>query len=68
MVGAAGGSISAEHGIGTAKKQWLPLSRSASEIAAFRALKRALDPDGVLNPNVLLPQPPGATGTGPDRR
>jgi FAD/FMN-containing dehydrogenase len=55
MVGALGGSISAEHGIGTAKKQWLHLSRSASEIAAFRALKRALDPDGVLNPNVLLP-------------
>ena len=55
MVGALGGSISAEHGIGTTKRPWLHLSRSASEIEAFRALKRALDPDGVLNPNVLLP-------------
>jgi FAD/FMN-containing dehydrogenase len=51
---AAGGSISAEHGIGTAKRQWLELVRSPSEIAAFRAIKSALDPDGVLNPQVLL--------------
>jgi FAD/FMN-containing dehydrogenase len=55
LVGDFGGSISAEHGIGTAKRQWLYLSRSPSEISAFRAIKRALDPDGVLNPNVLLP-------------
>ena len=55
MVGGLGGSISAEHGIGTAKRRWLHLSRSASEISTFRSLKRALDPDGVLNPNVLLP-------------
>jgi FAD/FMN-containing dehydrogenase len=59
MVGDFGGSISAEHGIGAAKRRWLHLSRSANEISAFRALKRALDPDGVLNPNVLLP-PDGA--------
>jgi FAD/FMN-containing dehydrogenase len=50
-----GGSISAEHGIGTAKKPWLHLARSDAEIAAFRAVKHALDPDGILNPNVLLP-------------
>ena len=49
------GSISAEHGIGTTKRRWLSYSRSDSEIAAFRAIKQALDPDGVLNPNVLLP-------------
>jgi FAD/FMN-containing dehydrogenase len=55
MVGDFGGSISAEHGIGVAKKRWLGLSRSDAEIAAFRSIKRALDPDGVLNPNVLLP-------------
>lgn len=51
-----GGSISTEHGIGTAKRQWLHLVRSPSEIAAFRAIKHALDPDHILNPNVLLPQ------------
>jgi len=49
------GSISAEHGIGTAKRRWLTLARSRTEIDAFRAIKHALDPDGVLNPHVLLP-------------
>ena len=50
-----GGSISAEHGIGVAKKRWLERNRSASEVEAMRAVKAALDPDGILNPNVLLP-------------
>jgi FAD/FMN-containing dehydrogenase len=49
------GSISAEHGIGTAKKRWLHLSRTPAEIRAFRSIKHALDPAGILNPNVLLP-------------
>lgn len=52
-VAAAGGSISAEHGIGTAKRRWLHLGRSQAELDAFAAIKRALDPDGVLNPHVL---------------
>jgi FAD/FMN-containing dehydrogenase len=55
LVGDFGGSISAEHGIGAAKRRWLYLSRTPEEISAFRAIKRALDPDGVMNPNVLLP-------------
>jgi len=50
-----GGSISAEHGIGTAKRPWLHLNRSAAEIAAFRSIKDALDPAGILNPHVLVP-------------
>ena len=54
FVVACGGSISAEHGIGTAKARWLPLDRSHGELAAMRAIKRALDPDGILNPGVLL--------------
>ena len=58
LVASLGGSISSEHGIGTAKRRWLHLSRSPAEIDAFRALKRALDPDGILNPNVLLPALP----------
>lgn len=48
-----GGTVSAEHGIGRAKARWLPLSRSAEEIAAMRAVKSALDPAGLLNPGVL---------------
>ncbi len=50
-----GGSISAEHGIGTAKLAELHLNRSEAELAVFGAIKRALDPAGLLNPNVLLP-------------
>ncbi len=50
-----GGSISAEHGIGTAKLAHLHLNRSEAELAAFAAIKRALDPAKLLNPNVLLP-------------
>jgi FAD/FMN-containing dehydrogenase len=49
------GSISSEHGVGRAKVAWLQLSRSATEIAAMQAIKRALDPKGTLNPGVLLP-------------
>jgi len=49
-----GGTISAEHGIGVAKRRWLPLARSPEEIEAFRGIKAALDPDGILNPGVLL--------------
>jgi FAD/FMN-containing dehydrogenase len=54
LVASFGGSISAEHGIGTAKKPWLHLSRSPAELAAMGAIKRALDPQGILNPNVLV--------------
>jgi FAD/FMN-containing dehydrogenase len=54
LVADAGGSISAEHGIGVAKRRWLPLARSPEEIEAFRGIKAALDPDGILNPGVLL--------------
>lgn len=50
-----GGSISSEHGIGTAKRIWLHLNRSDAELAAFRRVKAALDPAGIMNPNVLLP-------------
>ncbi len=50
-----GGSVSAEHGIGRAKSHHLHMSRSAPEIAAMRAIKSALDPQGIMNPGVLLP-------------
>ncbi len=50
-----GGSISAEHGIGAAKLSQLHLNRTEAELAAFGAIKRALDPAGLFNPNVLLP-------------
>jgi FAD/FMN-containing dehydrogenase len=51
---AEGGSISAEHGIGTAKARYLHLNRSTAELDAFRRIKHALDPDGIMNPYTLL--------------
>lgn len=48
------GSISAEHGVGTAKRRWLVRQRGEATVAAMRAIKGALDPAGVLNPGVLL--------------
>ncbi|MDQ6696861.1 MAG: FAD-binding oxidoreductase [Actinomycetota bacterium] len=55
FVAAQGGSISAEHGIGTAKRRWLHLNRSPAELDAMQAIKSALDPTGTFNPHVLLP-------------
>ena len=49
-----GGSISAEHGIGLQKRDFLPLSRSPAEIALMRTLKQALDPKGILNPGKIF--------------
>ena len=49
-----GGSISAEHGVGRAKVDVLHLCRSDAEIATMRAIKSALDPQGLMNPGVLL--------------
>jgi FAD/FMN-containing dehydrogenase len=50
-----GGTISAEHGVGVAKARWLSLTRSDDELRAMKAIKRALDPDGILNPGAVLP-------------
>jgi FAD/FMN-containing dehydrogenase len=44
------GAVSAEHGIGLMKKQFLPYSKSESEIALMKALKHTMDPQGILNP------------------
>jgi FAD/FMN-containing dehydrogenase len=51
---AISGSISAEHGIGLERKEYLEISRSAAEIATMRALKTALDPRGILNPGKVF--------------
>jgi FAD/FMN-containing dehydrogenase len=55
LVAECGGTISAEHGIGIAKTRWMHLVRSDGDLAAQRALRRALDPNAVLNPGVLDP-------------
>jgi FAD/FMN-containing dehydrogenase len=49
-----GGSVSAEHGIGVAKVDWLRRDRGEAAVVAMRALKTAWDPAGILNPGVLF--------------
>ncbi len=56
LAAAHGGSAAAEHGVGRVKTGWLAWTRSAAEIGAMRSIKTALDPAGLLNPGVLLPQ------------
>ena len=48
------GSISAEHGIGLQKRDYIGVSRSPVELAVMRTLKDALDPKGILNPGKIL--------------
>lgn len=49
-----GGSVSAEHGIGLEKREYLDFSRNPTEVALMRSLKRALDPAGILNPGKIF--------------
>jgi FAD/FMN-containing dehydrogenase len=54
LVQAHHGSISAEHGIGLLKKDFLGYSRSPLEVALMRQVKASLDPKGLLNPGKVL--------------
>lgn len=51
---ALGGTVSAEHGIGKIKRRWLPLQLSALQIGVMRAVKRELDPQGLLAPGNIF--------------
>ncbi|MCY1458598.1 putative FAD-linked oxidoreductase [compost metagenome] len=48
------GSISAEHGVGQLKRDELPRYKSPVELALMRRIKRALDPQGLMNPGKVL--------------
>lgn len=52
---ALGGTLSGEHGIGLLKKEFLERDLGAAQIAAMRAIKAALDPQGILNPGKIFP-------------
>ena len=54
LVTAAGGSISAEHGIGQMKRAELERLANPGDLAAMRAIKHALDPQGLMNPGKLV--------------
>ena len=49
-----GGSVSAEHGVGMTKKPYLNFTRSEGEIEIMRAVKRAFDPKGIMNPGKIF--------------
>ncbi|XP_059469667.1 D-2-hydroxyglutarate dehydrogenase, mitochondrial-like [Neocloeon triangulifer] len=49
------GSVSAEHGIGLKKKEFLKYSKSEAAIEVMRGIKSVLDPNGILNPYKVLP-------------
>lgn len=48
------GSISAEHGVGMTKRDYLHYSRSAEEIAVMKAVKAVFDPNGIMNPGKIF--------------
>jgi FAD/FMN-containing dehydrogenase len=51
---ALGGTVAAEHGIGKIKRRWLPLQMNGLQIAMMTAVKRELDPLGILAPGNIL--------------
>ena len=51
---ALGGAISGEHGIGLAKTPFLRIQHSPAQVRAMQAVKRALDPRGILNPGKMF--------------
>ena len=54
VVAALGGSISAEHGLGQLKREEIARHKDALELELMRAVKRALDPQGIMNPGKVL--------------
>ncbi len=59
---ALGGTLSGEHGIGIAKRDFMAQAFSPATLATMRAIKQALDPDGILNPGKVLPPADPANG------
>jgi glycolate oxidase len=52
---ALGGTVTAEHGIGATRREYLELQRGSGAVAMMRAVKAAFDPLGILNPGKVLP-------------
>lgn len=55
---AHGGGIAHHHGIGRVRRDWMDEEWGPAGVALLRAVKRALDPDGLLNPGALIPDEP----------
>jgi len=54
MIGEYSGAITAEHGVGVLKRDYLELSRTPEEIALMKTIKKAMDPKGILNPGRVI--------------
>jgi D-2-hydroxyglutarate dehydrogenase len=51
------GSISAEHGLGVSKAEFIGLSKSPEMVGLMRQIKGMFDPNGIINPYKMLPKP-----------
>ncbi len=59
-----GGAVSGEHGIGTAKAPFIGMELDPPTLAAMQAIKRALDPNNIMNPGKIFPPPSAADAPG----
>ncbi|HOW81020.1 MAG TPA: FAD-linked oxidase C-terminal domain-containing protein [Spirochaetota bacterium] len=50
-----GGTITGEHGIGCLRRGYLPLAASSAEIELMKRIKKAFDPNGIINPGKIIP-------------
>lgn len=51
------GSVSAEHGVGILKKNWVVFSRTSAELNLYSTIKKIFDPNGLLNPGKIIDNP-----------
>jgi len=51
------GTCSGEHGIGLGKRKYMVAEHGSTAVDVMRAIKSALDPQGLLNPGKILPEP-----------
>jgi glycolate oxidase len=49
------GVVSGEHGIGIAKKQYMPLFLDTAQLEIMKGIKKVFDPNGIMNPGKVLP-------------
>jgi glycolate oxidase len=51
-----GGLLTGEHGVGSIRREYLPLSLDPAQVAVMRRIKKTLDPKNILNPKKIFPE------------